>query len=306
MAVRAQFENSNEIGVFSTLTNSYALTAVGASENFYRYASFRRAAAALHGDCGAAVPPHCLQEQEHHEHDTDRVPAYTVFSKQSYKMSSPSAEQRSQAHALSEDSQLGKHSHCLVSLKPPLTSRPRNRKGLLVPTSTTDQELQHLRNSLPDEIRIQRIEERLSALGNVIVTNDHIALIHPDLERETEEIIADVLGVEVFRQTIADNVLVGSYMSLSNQGGLVHPKTSIQDQDELSSLLQVPLVAGSVNRGSNVVGAGMVVNDWMSVTGLDTTATELSVIESVFRLGEGNAPGNISGSMKDTMVESFY
>jgi translation initiation factor 6 len=130
--------------------------------------------------------------------------------------------------------------------------------------------------------------------------------VHPDLERETEEIIADVLGVEVFRQTIADNVLVGSYMALSNQGGIVHPKTSIQDQDELSSLLQVPLVAGSVNRGSSVVGAGMVVNDWLAVTGLDTTATELSVVESVFRLGEGQGAGAINTTHKDTMVESFY
>ena len=146
----------------------------------------------------------------------------------------------------------------------------------------------------------------MSALGNVIAANDHIALIHPDLERETEEIIADVLGVEVFRQTVADNVLVGSYMALSNQGGLVHPKTSTQDQDELSSLLQVPLVAGSVNRGSHLVGAGMVVNDWMAVTGMDTTATEVSVLESVFRLGEGAGPSNIGGKLKDTMVESFY
>ena len=79
--------------------------------------------------------------------------------------------------------------------------------------------------------------------------------------------VADVLGVEVFRQTIADHVLTGSYMILTNQGGLVHPKTSTLDQDELSSLLQVPLVAGSVNRGSPVVGAGMVVNDWLAVTG---------------------------------------
>jgi len=63
----------------------------------------------------------------------------------------------------------------------------RNRNGLLVPTTTTDQELQHLRNTLPDHVKIQRIEERLSALGNVICCNDHVALVHPDLERETEE-----------------------------------------------------------------------------------------------------------------------
>ena len=252
-----EFENSNEVGVFSTLTNSYCLISLGASSNF-----------------------HSIFESEL----SDLIPLVPC--------------------TIAGTRIVGR-----------LTAG--NKNGLLVPTSTTDQELQHLRNSLPDAVKVQRVEERLSALGNVICANDHVALVHPDLERETEEIIADILGVEVFRQTIASNVLTGSYMSLSNQGGLVHPKTSIQDQDELSSLLQVPLVAGSVNRGSPVVGAGMVVNDWLSVTGNDTTATELSVIESVFRLGEG-APGAATGAggtmdldqkmarNKESIVESFY
>ena len=39
------------------------------------------------------------------------------------------------------------------------------------------------------------MEERLSALGNVIACNDYVALVHPDLDRETEEILADVLKV---------------------------------------------------------------------------------------------------------------
>ena len=44
-------------------------------------------------------------------------------------------------------------------------------------------ELQHLRNSLPDQVVVQRIEERLNTLGNCIACNDHVALVHTDLER---------------------------------------------------------------------------------------------------------------------------
>lgn len=179
-----------------------------------------------------------------------------------------------------------------------------NKNGLLVPSTTTDQELQHLRNALPDSVKVQRIEEKLSALGNVVACNDHVALVHPDIDQDTEEIIADVLGVEVFRQSIAKNVLVGSYCCLSNQGALVHPKTSVEEQKELSALLQVPVTAGTVNRGSDVIGAGLVVNDWAAFCGLDTTSTELAVVESIFNLQDQQqlkAAQEIRSSLIDTL-----
>jgi translation initiation factor 6 len=243
MAVRAQFENSSEIGVFSKLTNSYCLVAQGGTEHFKIF------------------------EAELLEH----IPVV----------------------------------HCSVAgcrILGRLTVG--NKRGLLLPNTTTDQELMHIRNALPDSVVVQRVEEKLSALGNCIATNDHVALIHPDLDRETEEIVADVLGVEVFRQTIAGNALVGSYSCISNRGALVHPRTSVEDQNELASLLQIPLVAGTVNRGSDVIGAGLVVNDWIAFCGLDTTATEISVIEGIFKLNN-TTPTTLINTMRNSALESL-
>lgn len=36
------------------------------------------------------------------------------------------------------------------------------------------------RNNLPDTVKVQRVEERLSALGNCIACNDYVALVHTD------------------------------------------------------------------------------------------------------------------------------
>jgi translation initiation factor 6 len=141
MATRAQFENSNDIGVFAKLTNSYGLVAIGGSENFY---------SVFESELSDVIP------LVHTSIGGNRI--------------------------------IGRL--CVG-----------NRHGLLLPNQTTDQELQHLRNALPDTVSIQRIEERLSALGNVIACNDYAALIHPDVDRETEEIIADTLKVRfIFRE----------------------------------------------------------------------------------------------------------
>jgi translation initiation factor 6 len=83
-------------------------------------------------------------------------------------------------------------------------------------------------------------------------------------------------------------MLVGTYCVLSNHGGLVHPQTSVEQLDELSNLLQVPLCAGTINRGSDVIGAGLVVNDWAAFCGFESTATEIQVVENIFKLQNQN------------------
>jgi len=239
MAVRAQFESSSEVGVFSRLTNSYCLVCDGGSENFY-----------------------------------------SVF-----------------------EAELSKHIPVVRSTIGGTRIVGRvsvgNKHGLLLPSITTDQEIQHFRNHLPEDVKVSKVEERLSALGNIIACNDYVALVHTDLDKETEEVIADTLKVETFRATIAQNVLVGSYCVLTNHGGLVHARTPQQDLEELSQLIQIPLTAGTVNRGSDLIGAGVVANDWAAFCGMDTTATEIGVVENIFKL---QTPGT---GMQSALIDSL-
>jgi translation initiation factor 6 len=155
MAIRTRYESSNEVGVFSKLTNSYCLVALGASENFY---------SVFESELNGHIP--VIHTTVGGTRIVGRIAA-------------------------------------------------GNRHGLLVPTIANDNELQHLRNSLPDSVVVQRCEERLSALGNCIACNDYVALVHTDIDRETEEIIADTLKVEVFRLGILNTLFSSAFFTSS-------------------------------------------------------------------------------------------
>ena len=94
MSIRANFENSNELGCFALLTNSYCLVSVGGSENFY---------SVFEQELGVHMPV---------------------------------------VHAsIAETKLVGR-----------MTAG--NKNGLVVPMCTTDMELQVIRNSLPESVKI--------------------------------------------------------------------------------------------------------------------------------------------------------
>lgn len=51
-----------------------------------------------------------------------------------------------------------------------------------------------------------------------------------------------------------------------------------------------------------MLGAGVVVNDWIAFCGLATTSTELSVIESVFKLSDLGQLA-VAGALRSSLVE---
>ena len=48
----------------------------------------------------------------------------------------------------------------------------------------------------------------------------------------------------------------------------------------------------------------LLMRSWVAFAGLDTTATELSVIESIFKLQDAQ-PSAIVGGLRDTLVETY-
>jgi translation initiation factor 6 len=59
-----------------------------------------------------------------------------------------------------------------------------------------------------------------------------------------------------------------------------------------------------VNRGSDMIGAGLIVNDYSAFAGMDTTSAELSVIESIFKL-QDSQPSYIVNDMRSSLIDSL-
>jgi translation initiation factor 6 len=154
-----------------------------------------------------------------------------------------------------------------------------NSNGILVPYTTTDDELASLKSY--SDVAVDWIDSKMTALGNIILANDNGAICHPDFDSKARQKIVDTLNVEVESGTIAKLPIVGANTVATNRGAVVHPLATNAEIEMISQLLKVHVEVGTVNRGSPYTRLGVLANIDGMITGSDTTGVELAHISQV-------------------------
>jgi translation initiation factor 6 len=154
-----------------------------------------------------------------------------------------------------------------------------NSNGLLVPYTVNDDELLRLKRF--EDVRIDWLDSKMTALGNIIIVNDNGAICHPDFDAKARQKISDTLGVEVVPGTVARLPIVGANTVATSRGAVVHPLATSEEIEQIAQLLKVEVEVGTVNRGSPYTRLGVLANRDGMIAGTDTTGVELAHISQV-------------------------
>ncbi len=159
-----------------------------------------------------------------------------------------------------------------------------NKYGIIVPNVATEDEIGKLREFLKDKSRVAAINSLDNAFGNLILCNDKGAVISSLLKKYVKE-IEDVLNVEVVVYDFANNHLPGSISLANNKGCLVHPLSSDEDVQYISSVLKVEETdVSTINRGIPYLRSGAIINDKSGIFGTLSTGPEMMRIVSILKL----------------------
>ncbi|MCK9312538.1 MAG: translation initiation factor IF-6 [Methanocorpusculum sp.] len=156
-----------------------------------------------------------------------------------------------------------------------------NSRGFVVSGLIQDAEL----NLLQEYGDVLLLGEEMNAAGNVILTNDSYAVVHPDMSSVMCDMVADFLKVKITPMSFAGVGTVGMSCACTNAGFLLPARSSPEEIEKLESHISNPDIAigtGSVNMGSNLIGTGLLVNSKGYLAGNATTGYELGRIEDVF------------------------
>ena len=123
------------------------------------------------------------------------------------------------------------------------------------------------------------LPHRLNAAGNNILCNDRGAVVNPGYDDRTVRQIAEALGVDAVRGTIAGMRTIGSAGVATNKGVLAHPHATEEELRVLQDALKVSAMITTANYGTGQVGACLVANAKGAIVGIRTTPIEMGRIE---------------------------
>jgi translation initiation factor 6 len=151
-----------------------------------------------------------------------------------------------------------------------------NSNGIVLPNFMREEELATIRRCFEGNITV--MDTKKTAYGNLVLANDHGALVDPRLRNPEIQEISETLGVEAARGEIAGLPYVGSLAVATNKGVLAHPLLKDSERKLVEDLLKVPVDVGTVNCGIPYVATGLICNRHAAIAGLLTTGPEIFII----------------------------
>ena len=151
-----------------------------------------------------------------------------------------------------------------------------NSNGILLSIFARDEELAAIKSSFEGNVTV--METKKTAYGNLVLANDHGAVVDPRFKESEIKQISETLGVEAVPCEIAGLPYVGSLAVATNKGVLAHPLLKDEERKVLESVFKVPVDVGTVNCGVPYVGTGLICNSHAAVAGSLTSGPEMFII----------------------------
>ncbi|MCS7132143.1 MAG: translation initiation factor IF-6 [Nitrososphaeria archaeon] len=152
-----------------------------------------------------------------------------------------------------------------------------NSNGILLSKMVLDEEVEAIKKKIRD-LNIGILDCKYTAIGNLILANDRMALASSVLPKNASKDVGDVLGVEVLMGKLADRSYVGSLAVITNIGGVVYAEIPEEEEKWLSEIFKVDLIPATVNNGVKFVRSGIIANSKGAIIGSMTTGPELMAI----------------------------
>jgi translation initiation factor 6 len=151
-----------------------------------------------------------------------------------------------------------------------------NSNGILLSIFAREEELAAIKSSFEGNVTV--METKKTAYGNLVLANDHGAVVDPRFKESEIKQISETLGVEAVPCEIAGLPYVGSLAVATNKGVLAHPLLKDEERKVLESVFKVPVDVGTVNCGVPYVGTGLICNSHAAVAGSLTSGPEMFII----------------------------